>query len=55
MKDPTQAETPYGEWVFDYTDGQEIDDEYMTLASYLETRQLYKTKVFYPEKKTSML
>ena len=49
VRDAKQAETPYGEWVFDYTDGQHVHNEEMSLASYLEKRTLYKTKVFEAE------
>ena len=44
--DPRLKNSPYGEFVFDYNDGQTTVDEEMTLKMYLEKRTYYKSKVF---------
>ena len=48
-RDPKMANSPYGEFFFDYNDGQKTHDEKMTLKTFLEKRTVYKSKVFQQE------
>lgn len=54
-RDASLKDTPQGEFIFDYNDGQKVHDEDMTIRNFIEVRNAYRTKVFPPTKKKTMI